>query len=108
MKYPQLPENLDRRRKIKSEDLERMKELRKLGLTYKQIGEAVGIEGSTVGYHLNPTTKINTIERVKRDRKYRWENDPEFRERALKNSRTSKKYIRKVNHKMNIYTRQFD
>lgn len=108
MKYPRLPDKLNRRKKLFAEDLERMKELRKLGLTYKEIGEAVGVQAATVGYHLNPETKRKTIERALREIKYRWKNDPSFRARKLEISRESKKYISKVNPDMNRYKRSFD
>lgn len=94
-------------RKVTPKILKQMKELRKSGLSYKKIAEEFGLNSSTVGYHLNPRSKKQTIKRAMKSynklskkqkveknkktaeyrKKYynkRYHNDPEFRKSLIK------------------------
>jgi len=51
-------------RKIKPEDIIIMKELKKVGLSYKQIGEEFSVNMSTAHYHLSPREKIMSKKRA--------------------------------------------
>lgn len=89
-----------RYRKIKPEDIVKMRELRAEGLIYKKIGEMFGISMSVVQYHLIPKYRTKSLERAKlsnrnrpktpKDKKYivsyikeRYNNDEEFRTRFI-------------------------
>jgi len=45
-----------------AEKIARAKEMLKSGMTYKQIGAAIGVSGSAVGYQLNPARKAKQKE----------------------------------------------
>lgn len=79
---------------------DKMKVMRKNGISDKKIAEIMKIPPSTVQYHLNPEQKQKQIERsVKNEkqrdrRKYmreymskRYKNDEEFKERLKKSNR---------------------
>ena len=95
MKYPKLPIELNRRIKLSPEDIERAKELRRFGLTYKEIGVSLEVHSSTIYYHLNTKYAEVVKYRVRTTQRYRWINDPAFRERRLKEGAKSKAHIRK-------------
>ena len=57
--YPRYPEELDGRKKLLSNDIDKMILLRNKGLTYKEIALIFNVTSSTVGYHLNEETKNN-------------------------------------------------
>ena len=50
-----------RYRKITPDILKKMKKLRKQGLTYKEIGNKIGVTMSTALYHLSPRERENRI-----------------------------------------------
>lgn len=88
-------------KKVTEEIKESMKKLRDEGMTYKKIGESLGLAESTIQYHLKPGYKEKTIKRsieykkewkgrAKYMKEYmgdRYNNDEEFRERVKKHSR---------------------
>lgn len=53
MIYPRLPEQLDRRRKILSKDIEKARQLRKQGKGYAYIGRVFGISETSAKYWTN-------------------------------------------------------
>jgi hypothetical protein len=108
MKYPKVPNELNRRQKLFEEDLDRARELRKLGLTYKEIGIALEVHSTTIYYHLNPRQAEAVKQRVRESQRYRWRNDPEYRNKKLKSGAESKSYLRKVNPEAREYKRQND
>jgi len=88
MKYPKLKCEEKKNTKVCSVTLKKMKELRKKGFNYKQIGESLKISDVVVRYHISPL--LNTLEYKENQRKYlrkyqryRYKNDPEFRRKML-------------------------
>ena len=88
-------------KRVTKEIKEAMKKLRDEGMTYKRIGENLGLTGSTVQYHLIPKYKKSVIDRAIKNtkvwagkkeyqKKYmrnRYNTDEEFRERMKKHAR---------------------
>jgi predicted transcriptional regulator len=54
------------RRKVTFERLRRMRELRREGLTYKEIGRRLGISTSTVSLYLGERRKRGILESLRR------------------------------------------
>ena len=111
-----------RYRKITPEDVEKMKELREQGLSYKEIGKKFNVSWYTPLYHLCPKererklksekkynkklTKKQIKEKTKKAQSYlnqyikeRYNNDEEFRRRFLNYVLRSRKRITKQRRK---------
>ena len=51
MKYPRLPFELDKRRKLTLEQINKIQELRQRGYSYRKLGRIFNISKNTVHYH---------------------------------------------------------
>ena len=87
MKYPRLPRKYDRRCKLSLSDIQKIKKLRKKGITIKNLSTQFKVSVTTIGYYIYPAMRANMLEK---NRKHRWKN-PNYNE--------NQKYIRKVNYK---------
>ena len=98
MKYPRLPANLDRRRKLMPEDIKKIRKLRKSGVNVCIIAIKFKVSTTLIYYWTNEKLRQRIIKRASeanRDTKAR-------RERQKK----SIQYIRKVNPKYVKYMRK--
>ncbi len=117
-----------RYRKTTPEILEKMKEEKKKGLTYKQVSTKFGIHKSCVQYWLDPKIKTKTIKKAQQtynqytpkqkkektirqaeyQKKYmheRYNNDEEFKKRVLEHDKKSFKKRSKEWRKQGLCTR---
>jgi len=66
---------------VNKKTIEKIKELRKAGLSYNQISRLLGISPATVSLHSNPTlAKLRLLRRLERNKERR-KTDPSFKER---------------------------
>jgi len=77
---------------VSQEILNEMQKLREQGLTYKEIGERLGLNPNTVNYHLNPEYKKRVIERVRKRYHEILKKNPEY---VQKRRERIKQYIKK-------------
>jgi len=54
VKYPRMPEHLDRRRKLLTKDIARAMQMKAKGKTYAAIGRALGVSETAAKYWMNP------------------------------------------------------
>lgn len=90
MKYPRLPEKLDRRKKLFKKDIQKIREKRKNGISVKLLAKIYDVSRTLIYYWTNP--KINKLikEHARKCRK-------EKSELARNNDNLYTKYISKVN-----------
>lgn len=94
MKYPRLPEHLDRRKKMLSEDIAKAKILRKQGKSYKEIGEVFGVSETAAQYAIDTSFRERAKERARlRSKKVYAESSPQ--DKARKNQQTVVTLMRK-------------
>lgn len=110
IKYPRLPEHLDRRKKVSEKQKLELINLRKLDKkewTYRKLAEKYGITYCTASRICNPEqyekAKAQTIKIFME--KYR--NNPEFRKREDERVKTLIKRREKIDPKFNKYQNQF-
>lgn len=79
MKYPKLPEVLDRRKVLTSDNIKEMKKLRKLGMSGKEIGIKFDVSKTIVYYHTNPKEYRDAVNKKRyQDLKQKCKADPAF------------------------------
>ena len=103
MKYPRIPEELDRRKKLTKKTLEDIKELFKSGCSKRYLAKKYKVSVATLCYHLNGEEyKRQWLEKAKQ-RKKRLMKLPEYREKHLEYSKLSHKYKRSCVPEENKY-----
>jgi len=86
MKYPKLKCEEKKNTIVCSVDIQKMKQLRKKGFTYKKIADLLKIPSHTIRYHISPfqNTLKYLSKRKKRSAEYnnqRYKTDSEFRQK---------------------------
>jgi len=64
MKYPRLPEYLDRRKKLMSADIKKIRRLRKTGIYAKEIAKLFHVSTAMIYYWTNEKLRQNIIKRA--------------------------------------------
>ena len=105
MKYPRLPENFNRAKKLSYEDIEKAKRLRGRGATYQDIADIFGVTPSAILYHVDPSRKGKVRQNGAMERERR-KDDIEYYDRKRKNTRDAKRYKRKVSAEYKKYLRE--
>ena len=82
-KFPRLPDELDHSKKLTSDDIKKMREM-KSRCTIKELSEMFKVNVSTVCYWIYPN--VRTMQMAK-NAKHRHVNTPEYREIDNKNKR---------------------
>ena len=72
MKYPRMPEHLDRRRKMLIKDIMRATQMRRMGKSYAEIGRTFGISETAAKYWVNPEWRELAKEKARKVRRERW------------------------------------
>ena len=98
MEYPKLPDELNRAKKLTSEDVQRVKDLRKFGLSLQDIASEFGVTVGCIFYHVSTTgwRERQYQSRLLRERQ-KIRDDPEYHKKRNKASIESRKYRKKVN-----------
>ena len=96
MKYPKLPFELNKARKLSDADIKEMKRLRlEDGLTYKKIAETFDVDYSTVYYHMNEDYRKTQLKRAGKRISEKWQLMPKEEKKELQKSRYAKHEKRK-------------
>lgn len=72
MKYPRMPEHLDRRRKMLSVDIALAKKMRRQGASYASIGRRFGVSETAAKYWTNSDFREHAKEQARNARRELW------------------------------------
>lgn len=92
-------------RKVNPEMFKLIKQLRKDGISYTEIGKELKLSSSTVSYHLNPKDREETIKRAKKS--YKRLTKEELRERGKRDYPKKKEYYKKRYHEDEEFRKYF-
>lgn len=111
MQYPKLPAEEDKRRKLSSEQVEAMKQMREDGMSYRAIAAIFDVSKTTVSYHCSDQDRRDEINKKRYELLCEQEKrDPEFKSRRdvkkqkdnaelLKRSSAKRKYKGKATYR---------
>lgn len=103
MKYPKLPIELNRLRKLTDEQITTIRMMYARGESRFTLAEKYRVSPSTIYYHISPQTQIKNKLRFKERYHSIYKNDPEYRKESIKRGLESRKYRKKVNPKYKEY-----
>ena len=102
MKYPRLPEKLDRRKKLMKKDIVRIKLLIKKGCTKSEVARIFKVNRCTINYWVLKKCKDGCSRRNKTRYNIKIK-EPKFKALKLKLTKSSQKYRKKVYLKYRQY-----
>ena len=82
MKYPALPFEFDKRKKLKLNDIVKMKELRMAGVVYQKIADKFNVTISTVYERLNPEKYVEKHKYTAQQNLKKYHEDLAYRAKA--------------------------
>ena len=96
MKYPKLKCEDKKNTTVCSLDIKKMKKLHKNGYTCVKIAKVMKITEGIVNYHVSPTQNSQESlekrrKKIREYNKWRYNNDPEFRQKILNSNAKSRK-----------------
>ena len=86
-------------KKVNQKIIEKIRKLRKKGLSYDKIGEKLGLSHTAVSFVLNKKSK----ERARKYWREKWRKDKKYREYHREILKKEKREAKKLRKKYNVY-----
>jgi hypothetical protein len=103
MKYPRLSVALNRACKLSIKDRNDIIDKCKKGITKVDLARQYNVNASTIYYWVDPKSRLSQLEKTRKQKKIKWQNDLAYRERNRISKHNWYLYARKVNPELNKY-----